>query len=62
VCGHANETCPVFAGPVGRRMHIGFEDPAQAVGSREEVLAAFRGVRDQIQARLGEFLARPRSS
>jgi arsenate reductase len=57
VCDHANETCPVFAGAVGRRVHIGFEDPATAEGSPEEVLAAFRRVRDRIRERLPEFLA-----
>jgi len=28
VCDHARETCPVFIGKVGHRLHIGFEDPA----------------------------------
>ncbi|NCD26845.1 MAG: arsenate reductase ArsC, partial [Deltaproteobacteria bacterium] len=26
LCGHANETCPFFPGPV-RRVHQGFDDP-----------------------------------
>jgi len=56
VCDHANETCPVFLGKVGRRVHIGFEDPARAEGSPEEVLAAFRRVRDEIQERLPDFV------
>jgi len=55
VCDHANETCPVFTGRVRRRMHIGFEDPAAATGSAEDVLAAFRKVRDQIADRLRQF-------
>jgi arsenate reductase len=55
VCDHANETCPVFTGRVGRRMHIGFEDPASATGSPEDVLTAFRKVRDQIADRLLQF-------
>jgi arsenate reductase len=57
VCGDANETCPVFVGKVGRRRHIGFEDPARAEGSPEDVLAAFRRVRDQIARRLADFVA-----
>ena len=57
VCDHANETCPVFTGPVRRRVHIGFEDPAAAKGSEAEILAAFRKVRDQIAARLHRFYA-----
>jgi arsenate reductase len=52
VCDHANETCPVFTGRVGRRMHIGFDDPASATGSPEEALAAFRKVRGQMADRL----------
>ena len=55
VCDHANETCPVFTGQVRRRVHIGFEDPASAMGSKEDVLAAFRKVRDQIADRLRQF-------
>ena len=55
VCDHANESCPVFTGRVRRRVHIGFEDPAGATGSQEEILAAFREVRDQMADRLREF-------
>ena len=33
VCGGANESCPVFTGKVGKRMHIGFDDPASATGT-----------------------------
>ena len=51
VCDSAKEACPVFPGPV-RRMHVGFEDPAEAVGSEEERLAVFRRVRDEIRSRL----------
>jgi arsenate reductase len=29
-------------------MHIGFDDPAEAKGSDEEVLSLFRRVRDEI--------------
>lgn len=55
VCDQANETCPVFTGRVGRRIHIGFEDPAAATGSEAEILAAFRKVRDQMEERLRAF-------
>ena len=30
VCGSANETCPAFEGNVGKRLHIGFDDPSEA--------------------------------
>ncbi len=49
VCGSAKETCPTFMGEVKHHLHIGFEDPADATGSNEEVLAEFRSIRDQIK-------------
>ena len=55
VCDHANESCPVFRGKVGQRLHIGFGDPAAVIGTPEEVLAAFRKVRDEIKNKLFEF-------
>jgi arsenate reductase len=55
VCDHANQTCPVFAGEVRQRVHIGFDDPAAVQGSEDEVLAAFQRVRDEIQERLRPF-------
>lgn len=48
VCGNADQVCPIFPGQVNRH-HWGFDDPAHATGSEEEVLAAFRRVRDQIR-------------
>ncbi|HXN45802.1 MAG TPA: arsenate reductase ArsC [Bryobacteraceae bacterium] len=55
VCDHANQTCPVFTGEVRRRVHIGFDDPAAVRGTDEELLAAFRRVRDEIVERLRRF-------
>lgn len=49
VCDNAKETCPVFIGKVGKQLHIGFEDPADATGTEEEILAVFRKVRDEIK-------------
>ena len=48
VCGGAKETCPMFLGKVKNRIHIGFEDPAYATGTDEEVLNEFRKIRDEI--------------
>jgi len=48
VCDHAREHCPVFPGAY-QRLHWSFEDPAAASGSRQEQLAVFRRVRDQIR-------------
>ena len=47
VCGNADQACPMFPGQV-HRYHWGFEDPAHATGTEEEVLEQFRRVRDQI--------------
>ncbi len=49
VCDDAKETCPVFIGKVQHRLHMGFEDPAEASGTEEEVLAVFRRIRDEIR-------------
>jgi arsenate reductase len=49
VCDDANESCPVFTGPVKHRLHIGFPDPANATGTDEEILPVFRKVRDSIR-------------
>lgn len=48
VCGNADQACPIFPGQVNRH-HWGFDDPAHAVGTEEEVLAEFRRVRDEIR-------------
>lgn len=48
VCHEAKENCPTFVGKVKTHLHIGFEDPANAIGTREEVHAFFRQVRDEI--------------
>ncbi|NOX18435.1 MAG: arsenate reductase ArsC [Chlorobi bacterium] len=55
VCDNAKETCPVFVGKVKNRLHIGFEDPAEATGTEEEILVEFRKIRDEIKDRFEEF-------
>lgn len=55
VCGEADRNCPVFTGQVRRRLHIGFPDPARATGSDEEILEAFRRIRDAIRQRFTEL-------
>lgn len=47
VCGNADQACPMFPGQVNRH-HWGFDDPAHATGTDEEILAEFRRVRDEI--------------
>lgn len=48
LCSEAEEICPFFPGK--EHIHMGFEDPAAAQGSHDEVLAAFRRVRDELRA------------
>jgi len=55
VCGDANANCPVFQGNVKQRIHIGFDDPAKAIGTPEEVMQAFRQVRDEIEEAFYSF-------
>lgn len=49
VCDNARETCPIFIGSVGENLHIGFKDPADAIGTEEEVISVFRKIRDEIK-------------
>lgn len=49
VCGGAKESCPAFIGDVKHRIHIGFEDPADATGTEEEILDEFRKIREEIK-------------
>jgi arsenate reductase len=55
VCDNAKETCLIFSGSVKHRLHIGFEDPADAVGSEEEVMMVYLRVRDEIKIDFYEF-------
>lgn len=55
VCSNAEKSCPRFAN-ARRHEHWPFDDPAEATGTDEAKLAAFRRVRDQIDARIRGFL------
>ncbi len=55
VCDNARETCPVFFGKVRQWLHMGFEDPAEAVRTEDEVIAVFRRVRDEIKNAFQNF-------
>jgi len=54
LCGDANEACPLYIGGT-KKTHIGFDDPAKAQGTKEEVLREFRLVRDEIKEKLTAF-------
>lgn len=51
----ASKSMPAFFGGV-QRVHIGFDDPSQATGSPDQVLAEFRRVRDEIRAKITAYL------
>ncbi|MDI3527589.1 MAG: hypothetical protein PWR03_1772 [Tenuifilum sp.] len=55
VCDNAKETCPAFFGKVKHRLHIGFEDPAEAKGTEEFILNEFRRIRDLIKTDFEKF-------
>lgn len=55
VCGGAKETCPMFTGKVKNRIHIGFDDPAEAVGTEAFILSEFRRIRDEIKRDFSKF-------
>jgi len=47
-------------GEVKHRLHIGFDDPAEAVGTEEEVMPVYRRVRDEIKEKFYEFVQKLR--
>lgn len=55
VCGGAKESCPSFTGNVKHRLHMGYDDPADAKGSIEEKMKVFRRVRDEIRNGFKKF-------
>jgi arsenate reductase len=60
LCGDAADRCPMTP-PHVRREHWGFDDPAKAVGTEEEVWQVFQRVRDEIGERIGRFAASEKS-
>jgi arsenate reductase len=57
VCDKVREKCPVLPGAIWY-LDWSFEDPASAQGTAAEKLATFRRVRDQIEEKTKEFVAR----
>ena len=55
VCDDADTNCPNFSGKVGKRVHIGFIDPAAATGNEEHIMGVFRQVRDQIRQKFTDY-------
>lgn len=56
VCSRARENCPVFPGAYAR-IAWEFDDPAAVSGDEEVRLDAFRRARDEIRAKLGDWIA-----
>jgi len=55
VCDDAAENCPVWLDP-GKRVHIGFPDPAKAEGTDAEIMQVFRTVCDDIERQIVPLL------
>lgn len=55
VCGGAKENCPAFVGPVGKCLHIGFDDPDAFIGSEDQITDEFRRVRDEIRLEMSKL-------
>ncbi len=55
VCDNAKERCPYFP-TKAQLFHHNFPDPAKATGTEEEIMQAFRSVREEIKAYCKEFV------
>jgi arsenate reductase len=58
VCAKADRNCPTYL-HAARKEHWPFDDPAAAIGTDEERLPVFRRVRDEIAAKIQEWLRSP---
>jgi arsenate reductase len=56
VCDDAKEICPVFPGG-GTRLHWSVEDPSQTFARGGSLVNAFRVARDDLHARITDFIA-----
>jgi arsenate reductase len=56
-CDENQEACPVFPAAT-QHEYWPFDDPSRATGSDVERLAVYRRVRDELAARIRDFLAR----
>jgi arsenate reductase len=55
LCGNAAEACP-WTPPEIRRLHWPIKDPVGAVGTEEEIMTEFRKARDEIKAKVEDFI------
>ncbi len=56
VCDEAREGCPIFPG-ASRQLHWSLPDPAAALGDESARLDAFRRARDDLAARIRQFIS-----
>ena len=56
VCDNARERCPFFPSKA-IKFHHNFPDPAKVTGTEEDILEAFRDVRQQIKDYSQQFVA-----
>jgi arsenate reductase len=56
VCGDAEERCPTVFLNMGIHEHWPFDDPAKSEGNEAEQIAFARRVRDQIDARVKDWV------
>ena len=59
VCERTQKNCPTIYPFALQRLDWPFEDPAEAQGTEQEQLQKFRDVRDQIEARILDWLKSP---
>ncbi len=55
LCGNAEESCP-WTPPAIKRLHWPIRDPVGATGAEEEIMNVFRKARDEIRARVEDFI------
>lgn len=55
LCSKAEESCPLLPKNI-KRLHVNFEDPAEATGSKEDIKQTFRKVRDEIKVFSRKFV------
>jgi arsenate reductase len=55
LCDYAAQTCPVWP-KAGEMVYMPFDDPFNAKGTQEEILAEYRRVRDLIRNKVGQLL------
>ncbi len=55
VCDQARQVCPVFPGS-HESLHWGYEDPAEATGTDEDIDAVYRRVFTQLGERIHQFV------